>query len=525
MVSATVWIYSNRRRLLSRPSTLTKDLYARYLAVVAVLLVLVAGIQFESLHSALVVAGESSLTFAMRDALAEPAIARDLTPAGFHNTVPMLLESLSVRGINVRIYDAQFHPIGERQSHYDSMRLQLFRRGMIATMRADPIPLQAGTSAYVTESHGQILLLASIGAPSKLPVGYVELGYPDSMLYPILLEQAAKFLFVSVIVVVFAAAILIPVVRAPLRPLHRLIQTALRIRAGAFQERLPLLGTHETVRLAGVVNDALDLLADAVKREQDATRRMKQFVSDASHELRTPLTAIRGFTDVLLRRVESYSQELNLLQQGMENDGDHEELSRRTVARLLLNAQKLTDMRQGLLTVASETGRLESLVKDLLQLAKLGEGISPQFERLDLAQLVAEMRPQFDILAEQRTISYDLKSAVTRCDKSMVQQILYNIVTNSIQHTPRDSGRLWISVEPLPDQKARLVVRDNGPGIAKEQLERIFDRFYRASGARERHPGGAGLGLAIVAEIVRAHDGVVKAESELGIGTKMTIEL
>ncbi len=510
---------------MSRPSTLTRDLYARYLAVVAVLLVLVAAIQFESLHSALVVAGESSLSFALRDALAEPSVARNLTAADFGKTVPMLLESLSVRGINVRIYNAQFRPIGERQSRYDPMHLQFFRRGMTAAMRADPISLQAGTEAFVAESHGQILLFANVGAPSRLPVGYVELGYPDSTLYPILLEQAAKFLFVSVIVVVFAAAILIPVVRAPLRPLHRLIQTALRIRAGAFQERLPLLGTHETVRLAGVINDALDLLADAVKREQDAAWRMKQFVSDASHELRTPLTAIRGFTDVLLRRVESYSQELDLLQQGMGDDGDREELSRSAITRLLLNAQKLTDMRQGLLTVASETGRLEALVKDLLQLAKLGEGISPQFENLDLAVLVAEMRPQFDILAEQRIISYDLKSAMTKCDKSMVQQILYNIVTNSIQHTVGDTGRVWICVEPLPDQKARLVVRDNGPGIAKEQLDRIFDRFYRASGARQRNPGGAGLGLAIVAEIVRAHDGIVKVESELGVGTKMTVEL
>ncbi len=360
--------------------------------MVAVLLVLVAAIQFESLHSALVVAGESSLSFALRDALAEPSVARNLTAADFRKTVPMLLESLSIRGINVRIYNAQFRPIGERQSHYDPMNLQFFRRGMTAAMRADPISLQAGTEAFVAESHGQILLFANVGAPSRLPVGYVELGYPDSTLYPILLEQAAKFLFVSVIVVVFAAAILIPVVRAPLRPLHRLIQTALRIRAGAFQERLPLLGTHETVRLAGVINDALDLLADAVKREQDAAWRMKQFVSDASHELRTPLTAIRGFTDVLLRRVESYSQELDLLQQGMGDDGDREELSRSAITRLLLNAQKLTDMRQGLLTVASETGRLEALVKDLLQLAKLGEGISPQLENLDLAVLVAEMR-------------------------------------------------------------------------------------------------------------------------------------
>ncbi|MHB1626999.1 MAG: sensor histidine kinase [Bacilli bacterium] len=520
-----MWICSNRRRLFERRSTLTRDLYARYLAVVAVLLVLVAAIQFESLHSALVVAGESSLSFALRDALAEPRVTRYLTPADFHKAVPLLLEALSIRGINVRIYNARWHPIGERQSHYDPVHLQLIRRGMTATMKADPISPQAGTQAFVAESHGQILLFANVGRPFAPRAGYVELGYPDSTLYPILLEQAAKFFLVSVIVVVFAAAILIPVVRAPLRPLHRLIQTALRIRAGAFQERLPLLGTHETVRLAGVINDALDLLADAVKREQDATGRMKQFVSDASHELRTPLTAIRGFTDVLLRRVESYSQELNLLQQDMGEEGEREELSRSAVAKLLLNAQKLTDMRQGLLTVASETGRLEALVKDLLQLAKLGEGISPHFERLDLSALVAEMRPQFDILAEQRVVGYDLQPAVTKCDKSMIQQILYNIVINSIQHTPKDTGRLWICVEPLPDQRARLTVRDNGPGIAKEQLDRIFDRFYRASGARERHPGGAGLGLAIVAEIVRAHNGVVKAESELGVGTRMIVEL
>ncbi len=501
--------------------SLTRNLYARYVSVVVILLMLVAAIQFESLHSALVVANENNLSFALRDALSASSLEHSVSPESFTKIAPHLLMSLSMRGINVRLYDHNLHPIGERLSRYDPADLVPLQPQMLAVMNQNETRICLIATAYVTQSHGQMLLLGKIGAPGHV-AGYVELGYPESLLYPILLQQALKFLLISLLVVVFVAAILIPVIRAPLRPLHRLIETALRIRAGAFQERFPLVGTHETVRLAEIINDALDLLASSVKREQEATERMKQFVSDASHELRTPLTAIRGFTDVLLRRLDSYVQELDILQRGENTD---EALTGAVLTRLVLNAEKITGMRQGLLTMQQETARLEELVRDLLQLAKLEESLTPQLEQVELSALVTMLQPQFQVLAGARRIFYDLESVVIACDRNMLQQILYNVITNAIQHTDPEQGMIQVCLQENEKRGALLKVIDNGPGIAKEQLDRIFDRFYRASGARERQPGGAGLGLAIVAEIVRVHSGHIWAESELGVGTTMFVEL
>ncbi|PWI58973.1 sensor histidine kinase [Sulfoacidibacillus thermotolerans] len=509
--------FRNRKRA----GSLIRDLYARYVAVVVILLVLVAAIQFESLHSALVVANENNLSFALRDALSESAIEQGITPQTFAKAAPRLLLALSMRGINVRLYDPQLHPIGERLSKYDPANLIPVRPDMLQVMRKNETRVCRIASAYVMQTHGQMLLLATVGSSRQI-AGYVELGYSESLLYPILLQQSLKFLLISLLVVVFVAAILIPVIRAPLRPLHRLIETALRIRDGAFQERFPLVGTHETVRLAEIINDALDLLASSVKREQDATERMKQFVSDASHELRTPLTAIRGFTDVLLRRLDSYVQDLEVLQRSVHLKT---ELPDELMARLLTNAEKVTGMRQGLLTMQRETGRLEELVRDLLQLAKLEQGLKPQLFDVELSAVVEMLQPQFQVLAGARQIIYDLRPVVILCDQSMLQQILYNLVMNAIQHTDPKQGIIQVRLRPLEKQRALLTVTDNGSGIAKEQLARIFDRFYRASGARERHPGGAGLGLAIVAEIVRVHNGRIWAESELGVGTTMFVEL
>lgn len=503
-----------------RPTTLLRDLYARYVLVVAVLLLLVAGIQFQSLHSALVVAGENSLTFALRDVLSAPGAPYPDSSAEFSHMAPTLLQALSVRGINVRLYDPGLRAIGQRTSRYDPALLRPLTPAIAKSARESETNAGAGRlRVYVLESQGQILLVAALTRAARV-IGYVELGYTEAFLYPILVQQAVQFLAISVAIILFSAAILVPVVRAPLRPLYRLIETATRIRAGAFRERLPSIGSTETVRLAEVINDALDKLAQAIEKEQATAARMKQFVSDASHELRTPLTAIRGFTDVLLRRVESYGQEFDLLQ---ASAAEGETLSKAALHRVLLNSEKLASMQTALQTMQQETGRLEALVKDLLQLARLdGEG-EPHFESVDLALMVEDMRPQLDMLARNRSVRYDLASAVTKCDQSMVQQIVYNLVNNAIQYTTPGQGEIWIAVRPDGEGRARLVVRDNGPGIDEAQVKRIFDRFYRASGSRERHPGGAGLGLAIVAEIVQKHGGKIEVDTKVGEGTAMEV--
>lgn len=480
-----------------RGKSLARSIYERYVIVVVVLLVVVGGLQWQSLHSALVLGGEGSLAFVYRDALTEPQLQMVHTEAQYFKVAPDIIRALSEHGVNVRLYDIHLHAIGEKHARYDPIALMRITPLIAARAKEFRVmPIHADLRAYVLHENGQILLFAALGPQGK-EVGYVELGYRESLLYPILAQQGLTFFAFSLLVALFAAALLLPLVGAPLRPLRRLTEAAMRIREGAITERLPTVGTVETVHLAEVLNEVLDKLADAVAKEQGVAQRMKEFISAASHELRTPLTAIRGFTDVLQMRVRSKR----------------------------MGPTQFEDMGQALTTMQREIARLETLVKDLLQLARLDEGVTPRLEDVDLGVLVADLQPQLAMIASGRTLYYSLEQAWTRCDRAMFEQVLYNLVSNAVNHTSADDGAVAVTVTALADGHARLTVRDNGEGIAKEQLDRIFDRFFRASSARVRNPGGAGLGLSIVAEIVRAHGGTVQVESDVGRGTSMMVDL
>ncbi len=514
-----MWTFSRARK--QAPATLLSELYSRYMVIVILLIVLLGLAQFQSIHEGLYTTGANSLNFAINDALSEPFVGQQVQEGKFVSLAPRLINLLAIRGINVRILGPDRKVLGERTSKYDPTRLVSFisNQEFSSKSKAISIPLKYNVKTYTTESNNQVVLFARIGAN---PIqGYIEIGYDQSLYNSVLYQQVLNFLLISIVVILLAVALIIPVVRAPLLPLHHLINTAMRIKSGAFQERLPVMGPKETVRLAEVINDTLDELDKALMREQNATVRMKQFVSDASHELRTPLTAVRGFTDVLLRRIEYYYRTFAVFQESDDEFDEREE----EMQGIMLPLEQFEDTRQALVAMQRETARLEGLVKDLLQLARLDGGLRPQLEMIDLAKLVEELRPQFEMLAEKRRISYELLPATTSADPSMVKQIIYNLMANAIQYTDKTNGQIMVTVLPLPDQKARLSVKDNGPGISEEQMAKIFDRFFRASVARERAPGGAGLGLSIVAEIVRLHDGDIKVFSKVGQGTEMRVDL
>ncbi|MCY0876748.1 MAG: HAMP domain-containing sensor histidine kinase [Firmicutes bacterium] len=482
---------------MTRRKSLMRSIYERYVIVVVALLVVVGGLQWQSLHNALLLGGEGALAFVYRDVSGEPILQKVHTEQQYLQAAPAIIGGVSQHGVNVRLYDSHLHQIGQQYAHFAPVTLLPITPAIaIQAKQYRILPIQTELRAYVMHQNGQVLLFAAIGPPGK-ELGYVELGYRESLLYPILAQQGVAFFVFSVLVALFAAALLFPLVGAPLKPLRRLTEAAMRIREGEITERLPAVGTVETVRLAEVLNDVLDKLASAVNREHMAAQRMKEFISAASHELRTPLTAIRGFTDVLQMRVRNQKS----------------------------SPTQYEEMGQALTTMQREIARLETLVKDLLQLARLDEGVTPRMEEHDLAVLVADLKPQLEMIATGRQLQLALVKAPLRCDRALFEQVLYNLVSNAVNHTKSGEGIVWIRVEPLPSRHARLIVEDNGEGIAAEQLERIFDRFFRASDARVRNPGGAGLGLSIVAEIVHAHGGTVRAASELGVGTTMIVDL
>ena len=227
---------------------------------------------------------------------------------------------------------------------------------------------------------------------------------------------------------------------------------------------------------------------------QVAFRRQQEFVADASHELRTPLTVLRSATDVL-------------------NQHRDEPLS--------ANAELFDDVRE-------DIGRLQRLTADLLTLARSDRGqLELAVAPLDAGDLVSEVVRRLGPLARDRGVELASEASAddltVEADPDRLQQVLVILADNALKHTPA-GGRVTVAVRRL-DGRVAVEVADTGSGIAPEHLPRVFERFYRADGARGRASGGTGLGLAIARSLVEAHGGEIKIASTVGVGTRVTVLL
>ncbi|MGW5640660.1 ATP-binding protein [Streptomyces sp. NPDC003832] len=285
----------------------------------------------------------------------------------------------------------------------------------------------------------------------------------------------------SALLLLLGLAIL--VLRVGMRPLARMARSADAIAEGHLSERLP-------TRRDG---SETDLLAEAVNRAFDAQARAEAIVrsmaADTSHELRTPLATISGWLD--LHRQGGVSGP------SLETALGH---------------------------IENEVGRMRLLVEDLALLARLDAGRPVEQARVDLTALAASVIEDAQIIYPQRHITMGAAPpAPVVGDADRLQQVLRNLVGNAVQHTPAHTGVL-VRIGHGHDQ-VELSVVDDGPGISPQDLPRVFERFWRAEASRSRAYGGSGLGLAIVEAIVHAHHGRVDVESELGVGTTVTIRL
>lgn len=252
-----------------------------------------------------------------------------------------------------------------------------------------------------------------------------------------------------------------------LSPIDKITRAAREISEHDLSRRLALdLPDDEVGRLARTFDGM-------IARLEAAFQRQRQFTADASHELRTPLTAIRGQIDVALQR-------------------DRDAAAYREV----------------LATVNEQVDRMTRLVGGLLMLAR-GDARAFQIERapVDIPALVASVAAQARPLASQKGLTLDTEGtgAVTVSgDEDLLLQLTLNLIDNAIKYT--EHGGITIAWR-ASDDVVEISVRDTGPGIAEADRERIFERFYRVDGARERAQGGAGLGLAICRWIAEAHGG------------------
>src|SRR5271165_2877992 len=286
------------------------------------------------------------------------------------------------------------------------------------------------------------------------------------------------------------------VVHRSLRPLAEVEQTAAAIASGELDRRVPQRDPHTEVgRLSLALNGMLAQIQRAVaSSDQSAAQartseeRMRRFITDASHELRTPLTTMRGFA----------------------------ELYRQGAAR---------DMEMVMSRIESESRRMGLLVDDLLLLARLDAHRPIERNRVDLLALASDAVHDAQAVAPNRNITMQVfdgpGTPEVLGDEPRLRQVLGNLVTNALQHTP-ESADIVVRVG-TDAEDAILEVVDKGPGMSQQDALRIFERFYRTDSSRARISGGSGLGLSIVDSLVNAHGGIVTVTTAPGQGCRFYV--
>jgi len=244
---------------------------------------------------------------------------------------------------------------------------------------------------------------------------------------------------------------------------------------------------------AGLTTGAVVLFHDITQLKQtDKVRR--DFVANVSHELRTPLSILRGYIETLLDNPQTSDKELLRILRVMER-----------------HSKRLGLLVDDLLTLAQLESRSAGLQFSDVQLAELFQSVIRDWEK-KLAE--KQLKVVVDLSPDARTI---------RADETRLHEVLYNLLDNALKYS-RENGEIRLRAAQHGSEIV-LSVTDNGIGITKDDLPRIFERFYRADKARSRELGGTGLGLAIVKHIAQLHGGRVEAESELGSGTTIRVVL
>lgn len=222
----------------------------------------------------------------------------------------------------------------------------------------------------------------------------------------------------------------------------------------------------------------------------------KEFIGNVSHELKTPLFTVQSYL-------------LTLLDGAIEDE--------KIRKKYLLRASKGVE-------------RLTYIIKDLDMITRLEVGdLSLNKENFDIVKLVQNVFDLFEMKAAKRhiTLTFDIdysEAIMVYADKERIQQVLTNLIVNSIKYG-REKGTTEVSIENLIKNKAIIRVTDNGDGISKQNLLRLFERFYRVDKSGSREEGGSGLGLSIVKHIIEAHEEKIYVESQLGVGSEFSFTL
>lgn len=358
----------------------------------------------------------------------------------------------------------------------DEPKIKFDRHGLISTAPTDE---EGAITEPITTSDGKVVgkvrlwVLGSDVLLTKTDTAFREKTI-DAMFL-----AAAIAVAISVMIGLFVSRMLT-------NPIRRITGTAKQIRDGDLSARTNMRGDDEIDQLG----ETFDEMATSLEKDLKHERRL---TSDVAHELRTPLMA-------MLATVEA-------MQDGVyPTDNEHLE------------------------TVASETRRLARLVQQMLDLSRMENHTAPMnIEAVDMVELVRGIVNAQEPLFHERDLRLRFadetqgKMPFIKVDPDMITQCVINLMSNAMRYTPEGG---WVIVTVGLDRKHLTIsVSDTGIGIAKEDLSRIFGRFWRADASRAREAGGLGVGLAVTKQIVERHHGFISVGSELEKGTTFTIHL
>lgn len=352
-----------------------------------------------------------------------------------------------------------------------------------ATASATPPPPAAGFRTVVFEGVSYRTASSPVLSSGGRVLGTFHAALSLDAARAIRLELGRTLAVIGLGVAIAGVLLTIGVTRASLAPLARVAATARTITQARLTERIDYDGPDDEV---GTVVVAIN---DMLGRLETSFGEQRQFVADASHELRTPLAIIRGHLDVL------------------ERDGAQPEEC----------AESLDVLRE-------ESRRMQRMVDDLLQLARLEDRSHARpFQPLDVATLLAEVASRTRALGASEVSCEAPDDVWVSGDPDLLEQALMNLAKNAFA-AAGPTGRIEIGAT-ADERRVRITVADNGPGFAEADLERVFDRFYRAAGRRAGSGGGSGLGLAIARRLVELHGGDVRAANRESGGAVVTVEL
>jgi two-component system OmpR family sensor kinase len=437
-----------------------------------------------------------------------------------------------------RSYEIDLQPLDEFQ--YPGFFIQVVEKNMQVAYPAKrrpmfPVPdekqaLKAAKDKqgfYKTEHIGSTTLLIyntpfyiALNKSSKEQFfGVVQIAIKINDINKVLNNLLYALALLAIIIIIAATSLGWFLARKALKPIDNIIDATDQIEKGAdLAKRIEYNGPPDEIgRLTNTINSMLARIQITYSELEETNRAQRRFVSDASHELRTPLTTIRGNVDLLQkmwRQIEA---------QAADSGADYE--STGLTRDPFNNREKLVVSLEAVTDIASEAARMSRLVNDLLSLARADSGYTIHKSPLLLLPLVEEVIRKAQLLPKNADWQTGDLSALFQVqvngDADYLQQLLFIFIENAFKYTP--SGSVLIESIRSKDQIG-LRIQDTGLGMDKEEVPRIFDRFYRVDPSRGQ-TAGTGLGLSIAQWIIDEHNGSIEVMTRKGEGSTFIIWL